>query len=84
MAADPARLEWSGFAGGRWIEDGRVKKEVKSDTVHYTESVRLYTHVELVEQLRAAGVNPVASYGDFDGRDYTTDAARCILVARKP
>jgi SAM-dependent methyltransferase len=72
------------FKVRRWIDNGRVMKEVRSDTVHYTESVRLYTHVELIERLRAAGVNPVASYGDFDGRDYTTDSARCILVARKP
>jgi SAM-dependent methyltransferase len=72
----------------RRIEDGRVLKEVvvadEGLTMRYEESVRLYLHNDLVSMLRAAGLNPVAGYGDFDGRDYTTDAPRCILVARKP
>ena len=72
------------FVVKRSIEDGRVLKEVSGDGQSYTESVRLYTHVELVERLRAAGLNPMANYGDFDGRDYTTDSPRCIMVARKP
>ena len=68
----------------RSIEGGRVLKEVSGKDGSYVESVRLYTHVELVGRLRAAGLNPVACYGDFDGRDYTTDSPRCIMVARKP
>lgn len=71
----------------RRIEGGRVLKEVlvqdEGLTMRYEESVRLYLHNDLVTMLRAAGLNPVASYGDFDGSDYTTDAPRCILVARK-
>ena len=67
----------------RRIEGGRVLKEVDTGSQRYTESVRLYLHVELQERLRAAGLNPVAAYGDFDGRDYTTDASRCIMIARK-
>jgi SAM-dependent methyltransferase len=67
----------------RRIENGRVLKEVETDTMRYTESVRLYLHVDLVELLREAGLNPIATYGDFDGRDYTTDSARCIMIARK-
>ena len=27
--------------------------------------------------------SPRASRGDFDGRDFTTDAPRCIVVAKK-
>lgn len=72
------------FSIRRSIEGGRVLKRVSSGEETYIESVRLYTHVELVERLRAAGLDPVASYGDFDGRDYTTDSPRCIMVARKP
>ena len=72
----------------RRIEDGRVLKDVVIEeeglTMSYTESVRLYLHNDLVTMLGAAGLNPVASYGDFDGRDYTSDAPRCILVAQKP
>ena len=72
------------FTIRRRIESGRVLKEVAGKDDSYVESVRLYTHVELVERLRAAGLGPMACYGDFDGRDYTTDSPRCIMVARKP
>ncbi len=71
----------------RRIENGRVEKDVVIEddgvTLSYTESVRLYNHHDLQALLRDAGLSPVASYGAFDGRDYTTDAPRCIVVARK-
>jgi SAM-dependent methyltransferase len=71
----------------RRIDDGRVVKDVVIEeeglTLSYSESVRLYNHHELVQLLKGAGLSVVASYGAFDGRDYTTDAPRCILVARK-
>jgi len=72
------------FVIRRAIEGGRVLKQVSGKDGSYVESVRLYTHVELIGRLRAAGLNPRACYGDFDGRDYTTDSPRCIMVARKP
>ena len=76
------------FRVKRRIEDGRVVKDVTVEeeglTMSYSESVRLYHHHDLVNLLKGAGLNPVASYGAFDGRDFTTDAPRCILVARKP
>ena len=72
----------------RRIEDGRVVKDVEihrgDETLAYTESVQLYIHNELVEMMAQSGLDVVASYGDFDGSDFTTDAPRCILVARKP
>jgi len=72
----------------RRIEEGRVLKDVVIEEaglrMSYTESVRLYLHNDLVSLLARSGLNPVASYGDFDGRDYTSDAPRCILVAAKP
>ncbi|MHC4932536.1 MAG: class I SAM-dependent methyltransferase [Planctomycetota bacterium] len=73
----------------RSIERGRVLKEVTvSDADEpprtYTESVRLYLKGELVGMMHAAGLVPRAAYGDFDGRDHTTDAPRCILVADRP
>ena len=71
----------------RRIEGDRVLKDVVIEdegvTLNYTESVRLYHHHDLVNLLRDAGLNPVAAYGDFDGSDFTTDAPRCILVARR-
>ncbi len=72
----------------RRIEEGRVVKDVVIEeeglTVSYRESVRLYHHHDLVRMLTEAGLNPLAAYGDYDGRDFGTDAPRCILVARKP
>jgi SAM-dependent methyltransferase len=71
----------------RRIDDGRVVKDVVIEEeglkLSYSESVRLYNHHELVRLLKDAGLSAVASYGAFDGRDYTTDAPRCIVVARK-
>jgi SAM-dependent methyltransferase len=71
----------------RRIEEGRVVKDVRIEeeglTLSYSESVRLYLHHDLVNLLKSAGLSVVASYGGFDGRDFTTDAPRCILVARK-
>lgn len=75
------------FRVRRWIEAGRVRKEVviegDGDPRAYVEHVRLYLPHDLERLARAAGLSPVALYGDFDGRDYTTDAPRCILVSRK-
>lgn len=75
------------FLARRRIEDGRVLKDVTIEdegvTLSYTESVRLYHHHDLVNMLRDAGMNVVATYGAFDGRDFTTDAPRCIVVAQK-
>ncbi len=71
----------------RRVDDDRVVKDVVIEeeglTLSYSESVRLYSHHELVQLLKGAGLSVVASYGAFDGRDFTTDAPRCILVARK-
>jgi len=71
----------------RRIEGGRVLKDVTIEEeglkLRYSESVRLYSHHELVVLLKGCGLSAVASYGAFDGRDFTTDAPRCILVARK-
>jgi len=71
----------------RRIEGGRVLKDVSIEeeglSLNYSESVRLYSHHDLVILLKECGLSAIASYGAFDGRDFTTDAPRCILVARK-
>jgi SAM-dependent methyltransferase len=71
----------------RRIDDGRVVKDVVIEeeglTLSYSESVRLYSHHDLVNLMKNAGLSLVASYGAFDGRDFTTDAPRCILLAKK-
>jgi SAM-dependent methyltransferase len=72
----------------RRIEDGRVVKDVvieeEGRTTSYRESVRLYHHHDLIGLFKAAGFEPLAAYGGYDGRDLAADAPRCILVARKP
>jgi SAM-dependent methyltransferase len=76
------------FRVRRWIEAGRVRKEVviegDGEPRAFLEDVRLYLPHDIERLARAAGLTPLALYGDFDGRDYTTDAPRCILVSRKP
>jgi len=76
------------YKARRRVEDGRIVKDVvierDGETLGYTESVRLYIHNELIGMLAQAGLDAVKSYGDFDGSDYTTDAPRCIIVARRP
>jgi SAM-dependent methyltransferase len=49
-----------------------------------THSVRYYTAPELSNMLRAAGLVPLAVYGDFDGRAFDLDSKRLIIVAQKP
>jgi hypothetical protein len=63
------------------VKDVRIEEE--GLTMNYRESVQLYLHNDLVTLLRNAGFTPVAAYGGFDGRDYTTDAPRCIFVASR-
>jgi len=77
------------FSIRRRLEAGRVIKEVEIEEEDgsrrgYMESVRLYPHSDLIRLMHAAGLNPVALFGDFDGRDFTSDAPRCIVVATRP
>ncbi len=46
--------------------------------------LRMYAHAELVGMLGRAGLERVASYGDFEGAEYATESHRMIVVARKP
>jgi SAM-dependent methyltransferase len=72
----------------RWIEDGRINKEItlthNGTTDTYHESVRLY----LPEELRAlhadVGLEVVDAFGDYDGRPHAADSPRLLLHARKP
>ncbi len=49
-----------------------------------THSVRHYTAPELRDMLHRVGLMPVATYGDFDGREMDLDSRRLIIVAHKP
>jgi SAM-dependent methyltransferase len=59
-----------------WLEGGRA------ESLAY--SVRYYTVPELQGMLQAAGLTPIATYGNFDGSVLSLDSQRLIIVARKP
>lgn len=60
----------------RWDEDGGRQ------SLHHT--VRLYTPTELAAMLRAAGLEPFATYGGLTGGELTHESWRLALVAEKP
>jgi SAM-dependent methyltransferase len=72
----------------RWIEDGRINKEItieRNDTTEtYCESVRLYTRSDLEALYRAVGLEPVQTFGSYDGAPHTPSSPRLLLHARKP
>ncbi len=60
----------------QWDEDGERRE------LHH--SVRLYTPTELTAMLRAAGLEPVASYGGLSDKELTHESRRVAIVAEKP
>lgn len=58
-----------------WLEGGQAES--------ITHAVRLYAAPELAAMLRRAGLEPVALYGDLDGRPLAAGSQRLIVVARK-
>ncbi|PSQ79646.1 MAG: class I SAM-dependent methyltransferase [Bacteroidetes bacterium QS_1_63_11] len=68
----------------RWIEDGRVNKEIiiehadGAETFH--ESVRLYTLYDLKEMYAAVGLELMTSFGSYDGDDYAPDESPRLLL----
>ncbi len=71
----------------RWIEDGRIHKEIHLDDGDYQEtyreSVRLFTLEDLAALYDEVGLDLTDTYGDYDGAPYTPASPRLILVARK-
>ena len=47
-------------------------------------AVRLYTPTELTRLVAAAGLRPVAYYGDWTGAELTRESRHIILIAEKP
>jgi SAM-dependent methyltransferase len=72
----------------RWLAPGprAEKRMVALDDpagAEVAESLRLYRREELEAGLRAAGLDPVAAWGDYTGRAAGGDAPRLILLARR-
>ncbi len=59
-----------------WHEAGQ-RRQVKL-------AVRLYTPRELTRMVAAAGLRPVAYYGDWTGAELTRESRHIILIAEKP
>lgn len=72
----------------RRLEDRRVCKQVRvtdregREVTAYEESVRLYRSRELQDLLRSAGLEPLQTYGGFDGST-PESGGRLVIVARK-
>lgn len=47
------------------------------------ESVRVYEPDELESMLRAAALEPVARFGDYDGSPWSADSPRLLLIGQK-
>lgn len=72
----------------RWIEDGRINKEItiehEGTSETYRESVRLYTLADLKVLYERVGLDLVDTFGNYEGTPYTPRSARLLLHARKP
>lgn len=71
----------------RWIEDGRINKEITlSQNGHaqtFRESVRLLTLADFERLYAVVGLELIETFGSYDGRPHADDAPRLILYARK-
>lgn len=71
----------------RWIEDGRINKEItlreNGDTRTFYESVRLLTLYDFQQLYEAVGLELITAVGNYDGSAYTPDSPRLIMHAQK-
>ena len=72
----------------RWIEDGRVIKEITiehaDETETFRESVRLFTVHDFKEMYLSVGLELVSLFGNYDGGNYKPEESpRLLLYARK-
>jgi len=58
-----------------WLAGGEIRR--RSFRVH------LYTATDLTRMLRAAGLQPVAYYGDWELNPFKVESRRLIIVAKK-
>lgn len=72
----------------RWVEEGRVNKEITLEkdgrTETFRESVRLYTLDDMKQMYDAVGLELVETFGDYEGAPHSSTSPRLLLYARKP
>jgi len=71
----------------RWIENRRINKEISisnnGSNQTFLESVRLFTLEDFRIMYKAAGLEIVQIFGDYNGHPYTSLSPRLLLYARK-
>lgn len=65
----------------------RVEKKITlkeaGEFREYLESVRVYTHAEMLDMLNRAGFTVLRTVGDWDGRPFDRQSPRMILLCQK-
>jgi hypothetical protein len=75
------RLSIDGLTG-RWYNRRIVIRDgLRKDKPFF---VRLYNASEIQSLLHKAGLELYHLYGSLEGKEYTADAHRMVVVARKP
>ncbi len=73
----------------RWIDESprRINKKItlirEGEESIYRESVRMYTHAEMLEMLSAANLEVMETYGNFADAGYSQNSTRMILIGEK-
>lgn len=57
--------------------------EMRDEGRSFQERVRLYTIEELTALLEACGFRVIDRFGDYDGRPFTVDSPRAILLGER-
>ncbi|OQY27070.1 MAG: hypothetical protein B6244_11745 [Candidatus Cloacimonetes bacterium 4572_55] len=67
-------------------EKQRVEKEIilekKGQQTRYRESVRLFSHVELIEILSSVGLTVIRKFGDYESSPFSDQSSRMILISK--
>ena len=84
VAEDTQRRDGLVIHQKRWIDDGRVNKEITIDDGHrFVESVRLLTLEDFERLYQDAGLELLGVFGDYDGAPHGDTSPRLILYARR-
>ncbi len=71
----------------REIKDNRVEKKIKihdnSNSVSYSESVRLYSYSEIRKNFGDIGFKEVNKFGSYSGDDYSPDRSERLIILYK-
>jgi len=67
----------------RRVDKTTIVTTKKGQVREYRESVRMYSRIEMIEMLRAAGFSSVQCYGSLDGQACSAESRRLILIAEK-